>query len=283
MPGLIYPLLLGLWIVVWIMGSFKERMGRGLLGRYPTLALTRIRFPEGFAPQRRCRRPWLLFRLKSAGLLGERRRGRIVRTGVLRRRSWRMFLGDYLWIENKMNPSSDRGVDRVPFAKALCVAELPGLHLPGVTARRQKGLHAVASAVGMQDFDLESAEFNRRFRVTGRDRRAVWNVLSAELMRRLVNSPKIEAFAVCGRAIMIVVPPRPARIPPPYRHLACLMMRLLAAFPRHVLLAAGLRADADLPDAEEAKAWERRHRRRTTRPRRSPRRRTRPPRRFRTP
>jgi hypothetical protein len=86
------------------------------------------------------------------------------------------------------------------------VAVHSSVDIPVTVAAPQKGWAAFASVVGLQDVDTESAEFNERWRVMGRDAKTVSRVIHPRVIERLLE-PDTGRFAITwdANAVMLVV------------------------------------------------------------------------------
>lgn len=58
--------------------------------------------------------------------------------------------------------------------------------LPRLEITQENVLHKIGGALGFDDIELESDAFNRRFRVTGEDRKLAYDVLHARTMEALL-------------------------------------------------------------------------------------------------
>jgi hypothetical protein len=79
----------------------------------------------------------------------------------------------------------------------VCVVPMPGWLGP-VQVEPESALDRVAGAVGLvDDVELESEEFNRRFRVTARSRKLASDILTPRTMEYLIAADP-EAWRTCG-------------------------------------------------------------------------------------
>ncbi len=69
---------------------------------------------------------------------------------------------------------------------------MPRLELTGDNVLTRLG-----SALGLADVELESEDFNRRYRVTADDRRFAYDVLQPRTMEHLLASPTVN-LRLCG-------------------------------------------------------------------------------------
>ena len=76
--------------------------------------------------------------------------------------------------------------------------------LPRLEITQENVLHKIGGALGFDDIELESDDFNRRFRVTGEDRKLAYDVLHARTMEALLGRSDVAmrfqgAEVVCWR------------------------------------------------------------------------------------
>lgn len=77
--------------------------------------------------------------------------------------------------------------------------------LPRLEITQENVLHKIGGALGFDDIELESEDFNRRFRVTGDDRKLAYDVLHARTMEALLGRSDVAmrfqgAEVVCWRS-----------------------------------------------------------------------------------
>jgi hypothetical protein len=70
-------------------------------------------------------------------------------------------------------------------------------HVPTLELTGENVLTRIGSALGLADVELESEDFNRRYRVTADDRRFVYDVLHPRTMEQLCASPTVN-LRLCG-------------------------------------------------------------------------------------
>lgn len=68
------------------------------------------------------------------------------------------------------------------------ILETPFPSIPDMYVRREGFFDKIAGALGFEDIDFESAEFSRRFHVSGRDKRFVYDVVTPAMMEFLMRS-----------------------------------------------------------------------------------------------
>ena len=73
---------------------------------------------------------------------------------------------------------------------AVCALTMPA-PLPGLELTPESALTRFAGAVGFQDVQLESEDFNRRFRVKARDPKFAYDVLHPRTMEALLARPPL--------------------------------------------------------------------------------------------
>jgi len=64
-----------------------------------------------------------------------------------------------------------------------------GSRLPGMALRTEGLLDKLAGAVGFEDIDFESVEFSRRYHVSGKDRRFVYDVVHPRMIEWMLENP----------------------------------------------------------------------------------------------
>lgn len=128
---------------------------------------------------------------------GDRRRARNVLTGEESGRRFTAF--DYSYETHSTDSKGNRTTQTHRFG--ICVVPLPGPL--GVVEVTPEGMFArAAGAVGLtSDIDLESEDFNRRFRVRAEDRKLASDVLTPRTMHFL-ESVRPEAWRLQGRHIL---------------------------------------------------------------------------------
>lgn len=124
---------------------------------------------------------------------GDRRRARNVLTGQESGRPFTAF--DYSYVTHSTDSKGKRSSTTHRFA--VCVVPMPA-YLGTVEVRPEDLFTRAAGAVGLvHDIDLESEDFNRRFRVRARDPKLASDILSPRTMQYLL-SVQPEAFRTCG-------------------------------------------------------------------------------------
>ncbi|WP_291379033.1 DUF3137 domain-containing protein [Demequina sp.] len=102
----------------------------------------------------------------------------------------------------------DTGTARHPEKRAYTVVSARSNASPSVVeALPQRGAHAAAARVGARDVDVESAAFNRSWRVRADDERLAHELLTPRVIARLVDAAEISVpVAWDGPAVMCVTP-----------------------------------------------------------------------------
>ena len=166
---------------------------------------------------------------------GDGRRARTVLRGKEAGRDFVAF--DYSY-ETHANSSKGRSTTTHRFA--VCVLPLP---VPlGVVEVRPEGLVSrAADAMGVSsDLELESEDFNRRFRVRARNAKLASDVLPPRTMEYLVGQPReaVPAFRLSGAHLVTW---RSGRLDPAELVTTCAVMdRVLDGIPSFVWRDAGL-------------------------------------------
>jgi hypothetical protein len=164
--------------------------------------------------------------------------GRRARTVLRGKESGRDFVAfDYSY-ETHTNTSKGRSTTTHHFA--VCVVALP---VPlGVVEVRPEGLMSrAADAMGVSsDLELESEDFNRRYRVRARNAKLASDVLPPRTMEYLVTQPRdvVPAFRLSGGPLVTW---RSGRLEPAEVVTTCAVMdRVLDGIPSFVWRDAGL-------------------------------------------
>jgi len=113
---------------------------------------------------------------------GDQPRAQNVVTGV---RDGRKIVGfDYSY--ETYHHDSDGNRHTTTHRYGVCAMALP-VPLPGLEVTAESLFDRMANALGVDDIELESEEFNRRFRVRGEDRKFASDVLHPQLMEVLLR------------------------------------------------------------------------------------------------
>jgi hypothetical protein len=89
---------------------------------------------------------------------------------------------------------------------AVAIARLP-VWLPSTRLAPESALTRLAGTVGFRDIELESVEFNRRFRVQADDRAHAFAVLHPLMMEHLLSQPA-DTWEVAGSHLLVSHPGR---------------------------------------------------------------------------
>lgn len=119
---------------------------------------------------------------------GQRRRAENVLRGSVGSRQAVAF--DYSFQTSTTDSKGNRSTQTHRYAVVAVGMPVP---LPRLEVTPDNILKRAASAIGLgaEDIHLESDEFNRRFRVTCRDRKFAFDVLHPRLMQMLLNAPAV--------------------------------------------------------------------------------------------
>lgn len=110
-----------------------------------------------------------------------------------------------------------------------CALVDPGADLGEVLIRAETWGDKLTQALGLEDIDLEDAEFSRRFVVQARDRRAAYDLIDGAMMRFLCGGhpPRLETH---GRQLFAYAPAKAT--PAEYDALVGIITGFLAQIPR---------------------------------------------------
>jgi hypothetical protein len=109
--------------------------------------------------------------------------------------------GDYHYKITRQN-GKHRSTTTYRFSYFL--AKLPfGSNLPSITLRSEGFMDKIAGAIGFDDIDFESAEFSRRYHVSGSDRKFVYDVIHPRMIDWMLDAPP-PAFEVTHGVLLLV-------------------------------------------------------------------------------
>ncbi|TML86731.1 MAG: hypothetical protein E6G06_19915 [Actinobacteria bacterium] len=100
-------------------------------------------------------------------------------------------------------------------------------HVPGITVGRENVLTRLGGALGFDDIEFESEEFNRAFRVKSEDRKFAFDLIDARMMAFLLDASSGCTFEVVGSDLLCATRRvRPAELPS--------LVQVLQSFHAHV-------------------------------------------------
>lgn len=117
---------------------------------------------------------------------GDHRRAKNVLQGQFRGRSMVAF--DYTYQTHSQTSKGGQSTETHSFA--FCALGLPA-SLPEVQLLPEGLLGRIGTALGMQDIELESEDFNRRYRVLCRTPKLAYDVLPPRTMQALLSRPAL--------------------------------------------------------------------------------------------
>ena len=131
---------------------------------------------------------------------GRARKARNVVRGTLTRPQggWPFVAFDYTYVTDSTDSQGRRHSKTHRFA--ICAAELP-TWLPGLRVTPENVLTRIGNVVAGDDIELESEDFNRRFRVQSPDRKFACDVLPPRTMQMLLHRPPL-AFRIQGKDLL---------------------------------------------------------------------------------
>lgn len=127
---------------------------------------------------------------------GSERRARDVVTGATAGMPFIAF--DYSYVTETSNGKGGRS--RETHHYAVCAIALPGF-LPMLEITPENALTRMGRLVGLDDIDLESEDFNRRFRVSARNAKFASDVLPPRTMEMLLSRPPLH-FRITGTDVL---------------------------------------------------------------------------------
>ncbi|MCW5768289.1 MAG: hypothetical protein KIT19_06370 [Phycisphaeraceae bacterium] len=98
---------------------------------------------------------------------------------------YRAKAGDFYY-EIQQTNGKNTSTSRYTFS--YLILEAPFAGIPDMYIRREGVIDKLAGMLGFDDIDFESAEFSRRFHVSGRDKRFVYDIVSPPMMEYLMKS-----------------------------------------------------------------------------------------------
>jgi hypothetical protein len=131
---------------------------------------------------------------------GRERQARAVVRGNVQRPvgSWPFVAFDYSYVTESSDGKGGR--DKTTHRYAVCAVTLP-TWLPALTLTPESVLTRLGNAVTGADVELESEDFNRRYRVLSPDRKFACDVLPPRTMEMLLARPTLH-FRIEGRDVL---------------------------------------------------------------------------------
>jgi hypothetical protein len=97
---------------------------------------------------------------------------------------WPVQLGDYHY---QVTSNSGKSQQTTTHRFSFLLVQLPFGGVPSVSIRKEHFFDRLASAVGFDDIDFESAEFSRRFHVKSDDKRFAYDLIHPRMMEFLLT------------------------------------------------------------------------------------------------
>jgi hypothetical protein len=106
-------------------------------------------------------------------------------------RKFHVLMGDYTYTTES---SDGKRTSRTTHRFSYALIQPPFQNLPDLLIRREGLVDKIAGALGFSDFNFESEEFNRRFHVTGDDKKFAYGLICPPMMEFLLasNPPPVE-------------------------------------------------------------------------------------------
>lgn len=98
---------------------------------------------------------------------------------------------DYHYVTYSTDQKGNRETNHHAFSAVILESAVP---LRPLAIRRENVLDKIAHAVGFEDIEFESDEFNRQFAVKSPDRRWAYDVIHQRMMEYLLATPRALAF-----------------------------------------------------------------------------------------
>jgi hypothetical protein len=108
-------------------------------------------------------------------------------------------LFDYSYVERSRNAKGQTSERTI--RHAVAVVDLPSW-LPSLRLGPEGVLSRIGSAIGFRDIELESAEFNRRFRVNADDRAHAFDLLHPTAIAYLMAQP-LDTWELAGGRLLV--------------------------------------------------------------------------------
>ncbi|HSI07916.1 MAG: hypothetical protein ACAH89_09385 [Rariglobus sp.] len=109
--------------------------------------------------------------------------------------------GDYHY---KITRSNGKSSSTTTYRFSYFLVKLPfGSSLPSIALRSEGFMDKIAGAIGFDDIDFESAEFSRRYHVSGSDRKFVYDVIHPRMIDWMLDAPP-PAFEVTRGVLLLV-------------------------------------------------------------------------------
>ncbi len=100
-------------------------------------------------------------------------------------RTYQARMGDYHY---QITRSNGKSTTTTHYTFSYLILTTPFSTIPETRIRREGFLDKVAGALGFDDIDFESAEFSRKFHVSGRDKRFAYDLVTPQMMEYLMSA-----------------------------------------------------------------------------------------------
>lgn len=145
-------------------------------------------------------------------------------------RPFRIWTGEFHY---QVTRSNGKSTSTSHYFFSYAVLELPFEAVPEMSLRTEHLFDKLTQAMGFEDIDFESAEFSRRFRVKGADKRFVYDVVNPEMMSFLLSAFPCPIEIERGRFLLSDGTTRWK--PDQYPGMVDWAIRFFELWPRHVL------------------------------------------------
>ncbi|MGP1272191.1 MAG: hypothetical protein ACTS22_02540 [Phycisphaerales bacterium] len=142
-----------------------------------------------------------------------------------------LIMGDYRYKETS-GSGKNRRTTTYRLSYLLC--HLPYPDAPALRIRREHVLDKIASVMGFDDIDFESAEFSRRFHVSSSDKRFAYDIVHPGMMEFLLAEAGDRSIEQERGVLLLLGPGRSIWEPSGFVHAVELIDRYLSLWPEHV-------------------------------------------------
>ena len=133
-------------------------------------------------------------------------------------------LCDYWYYDES---TDSKGGRHRSYHRFSCATTSIAAYVPGITVGRENVLTRLGGALGFDDIEFESEEFNRAFRVKSEDRKFAFDLIDARMMAFLLDASSGCTFEVVGSDLLCATRRvRPAELPS--------LVQVLQSFHAHV-------------------------------------------------
>lgn len=145
-------------------------------------------------------------------------------------RTYAARMGDYHY---QITTSNGKSTTTTHYTFSYLILTTPFPAVPELRIRREGLFDKLAGALGFDDIDFESAEFSRKFHVSGQDKRFAYDVVTPQMMEYIMSGLPGEV-GLAG-ASFLLTDGLSRWEPPNYPVMLSWATRFFELWPRHVL------------------------------------------------